>query len=95
MNNDPEFKKMISQGYRLVSVNILYYMPDQRNLVNEFMWQTLDLIPKYPRIHQFLDFWKKEIDAIIKDVQVGNSNFLEYNKWRNGIILPLSKRYHS
>ena len=43
-------------------------MPDYLNLVNEFIWQTRDQLPDYPRIERFLEYWDKNIDGPIKEV---------------------------
>jgi uncharacterized protein Usg len=40
------------------------------------MWQTLDLAPQYPRIHRFLDFWRREIDAVIHSVRLASGETL-------------------
>ena len=58
----------------LVSLRVFYYMPDHRNLIQEFMWQTLDINPKYPRVNKFLNFWKENIEAVIADVAIAESN---------------------
>ncbi len=58
------------QGWRLTTAEVLYYMPDHPKLIQSFTWQTLDLAPKYPRIIKFLDFWKREIDAVIHSVRI-------------------------
>ena len=42
-------------------------MPDYLNLVNDFIWQTRDQQPDYPRIEEFLDYWDKNIDGPIKE----------------------------
>ena len=42
-------------------------MPDYLNLVNEFIWQTRDQLPDYPRIERFLEYWDKNIDGSIKE----------------------------
>ena len=63
-------------GWRLTTAEVLYYMPDHPKLLQSFIWQTLDLAPKYPRIHKFLAYWHREIDAVIHSVQVGNSQLL-------------------
>lgn len=82
MSKDPDFE-LVMQGYSLVTVNVIYYLPDQKSLVNEFMWQTLDLKPKYPRIIRFLDFWRKEIDAVIKDVMIADSSGYRPDRFRS------------
>lgn len=56
------------KGWRLATAEVLYYMPDHPALLQSFVWQTLDLAPGYPRIHKFLEFWRREIDAVIHSV---------------------------
>ncbi len=80
---DPDFEKMLFHGYSLVTVNVIYFLPDQKSLVNEFMWQTLDLRPKYPRVERFLDFWRREIDAVIKEVELCDSQKLIPRYFKN------------
>ena len=49
-------------------------MPDYRNLLNEFYWQCEDIVPDIPKVHKFLNFWKDNIEAVIKEVKVSVSN---------------------
>jgi uncharacterized protein Usg len=58
---------------RLVLVGVRYYIPDYTNILNEFYWQTEDFIPDIPRVHQFLDYWKNNIEATIKEVIVSEA----------------------
>ena len=58
----------IFKKWTTASVQVVYYMPDYLNLVNEFIWQTRDQLPDYPRIERFLEYWDKNIDGPIKDV---------------------------
>lgn len=73
---DHEELKLRLQGWRLATAEVLYYMPDHPALLQSFVWQTLDLAPAYPRIRKFLDFWRREIDAVIHSVQVGSGETL-------------------
>jgi uncharacterized protein Usg len=57
-------------GSRLTTAQITYYLPDHPALLQEFMWQTLDEAPDFPRIQRFLGFWRREIHAVIHSVQV-------------------------
>ena len=57
----------------LVTLNVYYWMPDYKNLIQQFMWQTMDVKPKYPRIHKFLDYWHNNIDAIVNEIQICES----------------------
>ena len=54
----------------LVLVDILYWIPDYHNVLQEFIWETDDYIPKLPRVNNFLNYWHKEIDAVINEVQI-------------------------
>ncbi len=58
-------------GGRLTTIDVIYYMPAHPSLLQEFIWQTLDLAPDFPRMHRFLDFWRREIDAVIHSVSIG------------------------
>jgi len=57
-------------GWRLTTAEVLYRMPDHPGLLQTFVWQTLDRAPDYPRILEFLAFWRKEIEAQIHSVRL-------------------------
>ena len=54
----------------LVLVNVRYYRPDYTSILQDFTWQTEDVVPDIPRVHRFLNYWKNNIDAVIKEVEV-------------------------
>ena len=58
-------------------------MPDHQHLLQEFLWQTLDLKPKYPRIKDFLYYWDKKIEAKIKEIQIGETGGLQPSKYNS------------
>ena len=58
------------QGKRLTTAEVLYYMPEHPALLQSFLWQTLDEAPDFPRIQRFLEFWRREIDAVIHSVAI-------------------------
>lgn len=66
---DDDFQRQL-RGERLTTAEVLYYMPDCPALLQRFLWQTLDLAPQFPRVHRFLDFWRREIEATIHSVTV-------------------------
>ena len=57
----------------LVSLRVLYYMPDHRSIIQEFIWQTEDVKPKYPRVNKYLNFCSVHIDAVIADIEMAES----------------------
>jgi uncharacterized protein Usg len=62
----------------LVVVDILYYRPDHRNILQEFLWSTDDIVPDIPRVHKFLNYWKNNVDAVIKEIVVSESHTHTY-----------------
>ena len=64
------------KGWRLATAEVLYYLPDHPSLLQSFVWQTLDLAPEYPRIHRFLNFWRREIEAVIHSVRLASGETL-------------------
>ncbi|NJO62837.1 MAG: hypothetical protein HC836_32820 [Richelia sp. RM2_1_2] len=65
-----EDQRKIFYGYRLTSLQIYYYLPDYTSILNEFFWQTYDIHPTFPRVHQFLGYWKENIQATINNIVV-------------------------
>ncbi|HEY5107149.1 MAG TPA: protein usg [Caulobacteraceae bacterium] len=66
---DSDFCRRLA-GERLTTAEVLYYLPDHPTLLQSFLWQTLDVAPEFPRVHRFLGFWRREIDAVIHSVTV-------------------------
>ncbi len=73
---DGEELSLRLKGWRLATAEVLYYLPDHPSLLQSFVWQTLDLAPAYPRIHRFLNFWRREIDAVIHSVHLAGGETL-------------------
>ena len=62
--------QIILKKWTVASVQVVYYIPDYMSLENEFVWQTEDQLPEYPRITRFLNYWDKNIDGPIKEVYI-------------------------
>ena len=65
---------LILKRKELILVGITYYLPDYQNLLNQFYCHFEDNIPDIPRVHQFLNYWKNNIEAIIKTVEISSAN---------------------
>lgn len=63
-------------GYRLTTAEIIYRLPDHLDLLQTYIWQSLDLAPSFPKLHKFLDFWEREIDGPLYAVKVAGSEIL-------------------
>ncbi len=79
---DRDFSVQLT-GRRLTTAEVLYYMPAHPSLLQSFLWQTLDTGPDFPRIHRFLDYWRREIDAVIHSVTIGGVEAIAPAKVRN------------
>jgi uncharacterized protein Usg len=64
------------QGYRLTTVEILYHLPDHPHLVQSFLWQQLDVAPRYPELQRFLAFWEKNIEGKLHSVKVAQASLM-------------------
>lgn len=72
---DPDFLARLG-GSGLLTTEILYYRPDCRTLLQSFTWQTVDRAPDFPRLHQFLDHWRREIEAVIHSIRIAHSDWV-------------------
>jgi len=58
------------RGYRVTTAEILYHMPDHPDLLQTFIWQELDLAPRFPVLNKFLHFWETNIEGRLHSVRV-------------------------
>lgn len=72
---DPNFQTQL-QGYRLTTAEILYHLPDHPELLQTYIWQDLDLAPKFPTLKKFLHFWEDNLDGPLHSVRVGVSGLI-------------------
>ena len=71
------------RGYRLTTAEILYHMPDHPGLLQTFVWQDLDMAPRFPVLHKFLEFWSRQLDGKLHSVRVGATSLITPNEWRH------------
>ena len=62
----------------IVTINVLYWMPDYTHILQEFIWQTADIRPAYPRVHRFLNYWHDNIEAVISEVNIADNYETSY-----------------
>ena len=82
-----DFRKQLA-GYGLTTATILYRLPDHPALLQSFIWQEYDLAPHVPNLHDFLDFWRREIEGKLHSVRVAHSKLLKPAEIRtvNGVL---------
>jgi len=64
---------MILVRNTIVTLNVLYWMPDYNHVLQEFIWQTSDIRPEYPRVYKFLNYWHDNIEAVISEIHIADS----------------------
>ncbi|WP_297494559.1 usg protein [Acidocella sp.] len=78
------------RDYRLTTAEILYHLPDHPSVLQSFIWQELDLAPKFPVLHKFLDFWSQNIEGRLHSVRVGTATLITPGEWRHGTLHSLN-----
>jgi uncharacterized protein Usg len=71
------------EGYRLTTAEILYHLPDHPRLLQSYIWQDLDIAPRFPVLHKFLDFWSRQLDGKLHSVRVGAASLITPGEMRH------------
>ena len=64
------------RGYRLTTAEIVYRLPDHPAMLQSFIWQDLDLAPRFPKLSKFLRFWETSLDGKLYSVRVATSGLI-------------------
>ncbi len=70
------------RNYRLTTAEIIYHLPDHPGVLQEFIWQELDLAPVYPVLRRFLDFWQCNLDGKLHSVRIASTALIKPNEFR-------------
>jgi uncharacterized protein Usg len=71
------------RGYRLTTAEILYHLPDHPSVLQSFIWQELDLAPRYPALRRFLAFWERRIEGRLHSVRIASAGLVSAAEWRH------------
>ncbi len=69
------------QDYRLTTAEILYKMPEYPNLLQSYLWQSLDRVPDFPKLNEFLGFWEAKLDGTLHSVRIGYVGIMQPAEW--------------
>ena len=78
------------KGYRLTTAEILYRLPDHPAVLQCYIWQNLDLAPRFPVLNRFLEFWEKNIEGRLHSVIVANARLITPTEIRAGTMLTIN-----
>ena len=65
-DGEPGALEQRPRGASVARTWVLYDRPDDPELLPTFAWRTRDVAPALPCLGQFLDFWRREIGAMIR-----------------------------
>jgi uncharacterized protein Usg len=81
-----DFERQL-RDYRLTTAEIVYHLPDHPGLLQTFLWQHLDIAPRFPELHKFLDFWTRHIDGKLHSVRVAHAELITPGSVRNAAVM--------
>lgn len=67
---------LMLKGWRLTTAEILYRLPDHPVLLQSYVWQELDLLPDFPALKKFLDFWERKLEGKLYSVKVCHADVI-------------------
>jgi uncharacterized protein Usg len=70
------------RNYRLTTAHILYRMPDHPAFLQEYIWQELDLAPRFPVLTKFLRFWEQNLEGKLHSVKVAHAELVKPAEFR-------------
>ena len=76
------------RGYRLTTAEIVYRRPDHPSLLQEYIWQDLDIAPAFPVLTRFLRFWEHNLDGRLFAITVASAGLIrpaEF-RWAKGLL---------
>lgn len=65
------------ENYRLTTAEILYGLPDHPKLLQSFIWQELDIAPRFPVLHKFLHFWEAKLEGRLYKVTIAHAALIK------------------
>jgi uncharacterized protein Usg len=77
MAKNLDFPHVCLPNYRLLTAEITYHMPDHPQLLQVYLWQEFDLLPDYPELAKFLNFWQANLDGKLHSVIVSSTDAFE------------------
>jgi uncharacterized protein Usg len=65
------------KDYRITTAEILYHLPDHPAILQSYVWQDLDIAPRYPVLNKFLEFWRRELDGAVHSVRIASAGLVK------------------
>ena len=75
--------ELMLKGYGLTTAQMYYHMPDYAHVLNTFTLQEYDIVPDYPKLFKFIEFWQREIEGPLHSVEFTHRKMIAPGEWRN------------
>ena len=75
--------EVMLKGYGLTTADLFCRSPDERNVINSFVWQNYDLAPDCPQLFRFIEFRQEKIDGPLHSGRFTHRNLIGPGEWRN------------
>jgi uncharacterized protein Usg len=79
---DSAFQKQLL-GWSLTTAEILYHLPDYRDILQTFVWQDYDHAPKFPRLVEFLEYWERNLEGPLHSVRIAHASIIGPHEFRH------------
>lgn len=76
------------QDYRLTTAEILYHKPQFPDLLQSYLWQSLDRVPDFPKLNSFLTQWEGRLEGKLHSVRIGYVGIIQPMDWRFTDCVP-------
>ncbi len=70
------------QDYRLTTAEIIYRLPDHPSLLQSYIWQELDIAPRFPILRKFLRFWESKLEGKLYHVKIASQSLITPSELR-------------
>ena len=70
------------EDYRLTTAEILYRAPDNPERLQTYVWQSLDRLPDFPKLNEFLAFWEDKLEGKLHTVRVAYVGLIQPMEWQ-------------
>ena len=75
-------RRLENVRYRHTTAEITYHLPDHPSLLQNFIWQNVDLAPQVPVLRRFLTFWQRNLDGRLHSVKVAAASLIKPAEFR-------------
>lgn len=80
MEQEREFDESL-EDFRLTTAEILYRMPDYPEVIQTYLWQSLDRVPDFPKLNEFLCDWEGQLEGTLHSVRIGYVGLIQPGEW--------------